>query len=514
MNNKLTSNFYYGVLILFFLAVLLQMSNVFFFHDDYGYMTLSYAGINIPQANGTSYGPWELLQFLFQHYMTWGGRVLYFFIEIVLGSRNIWILRIVESVIITLIIALMIRDSNKNIYSAIVILMAYFSLPLTVTADGLYWYSASVLYLFPLLPFFAGCILFYKFCFKRELTQGEKSIMYIALFAATFSQEQISSATVFFVTACLFLTAITSRKYSYGAKKEYIAAAAVSYLGFLVLMASPGNWSRAVFDDMTLMQRMINNGSLLVLHQYLESGKIYQSILLVINILMGLHLYRNRAAGLLFTSVSVMFSIFLLLLNIRYLSGCWNGLMRITGYSIPLTCSILLLHFSTVIGTVFLYCKNVKGSMEKFLFLLAGLVALLFMLVAPSAVPYRSALPFYFIMIFILGDMAKELCSSTRLKGVNAVWLCVLSVLAAANYAGIVEGYAANSIVHRTNDIILKNASDTIKNGSEIGEVILYKALDDSYGSTPAYDKEYIQDWIKKYYRLPENTVLEYVDYI
>jgi hypothetical protein len=337
--------------------------------------------------------------------------------------------------------------------------------------------------------------------------------MYIALFAAAFSQEQISSATVFFVTACLFLAAVHSKQYSYGAKKDYISAAAVTYLGFILLMASPGNWSRAAFDDMTLMQRIINNGSLILLHQYLESGKIYQTILLVINILMGLHLYRNRAAGLMFTSVSVMLSAFLLFLNIRYLAGCNNGLMHITGYSTVITRSVLLLHLLTVIWTVFLYCKNIKGSMEKFLFLLAGLVALLFMLVAPSAVPYRSALPFYFIMIFILGDMAKEICSSARFKGINAVWLCVLSVLAAANYAEIVEGYATNGIVHRTNEVILRDASDSIKNGSKIREVTVYKALDDRYGSTPAYDKEYIRDWMRKYYRLPEDTVLKYVDY-
>jgi hypothetical protein len=188
--------------------------------------------------------------------------------------------------------------------------------------------------------------------------------------------------------------------------------------------------------------------------------------------------------------------------------------MRITGYSSPLTVSILLLHFSTVIATVFLYCKNIQGSMEKFLFLLAGLVALLFMLVAPSEVPYRSALPFYFIMIFILGDMAKELCSSTKLKSVNVVWLSVLSILAVANYADIVGGYAANGVVHRTNDVILRNASANLQTGDDIRKVILYKALDDRYGSTPAYNKEYIQDWIKKYYGLPEKTVLEYVDYI
>ena len=407
MNNELTRNSYYGILVIFFLAVFMQMSNVFFFHDDYGYLTLSYAGIEIPGAVGTSYGLWELLQFLFEHYMTWGGRVLYFFIEIVLGFKSIWILRIVESLIITLISALMIRDNDNNRYSAAVILIAYFSLSLTVTSDGLYWYSASVVYLFPLLPFFAGCILFYKFCFERDLTEIEKRIMYIALFAATFSQEQISCAAVFFVTACLFLKA-KSTEPSYGAKKEYITAAVVTYVGFLLLMASPGNWNRAVFDDMTLAERIINHASLLVLHQYLEDGKIYQTILLVINTLMGLHLYRNKAAGLFFTSVSVMLSVFLLLINIRYLSGSFNGLMRITGYSMRITDSVLLLHSLTVICTVFLYCKNIKGSMDKFLFLLAGLVSLSLMLVAPSAVPYRSALPFYFIMIFVLSDMAKE----------------------------------------------------------------------------------------------------------
>lgn len=60
------------MLAIFFFVVLFQMKNVFYYHDDYGYLSLSYAGINIPNVQGTSYGIREILQFLYQHYMVWG----------------------------------------------------------------------------------------------------------------------------------------------------------------------------------------------------------------------------------------------------------------------------------------------------------------------------------------------------------------------------------------------------------------------------------------------------------
>lgn len=86
-------------------------------------------------------------------------------------------------------------------------------------------------------------------------------------------------------------------------------------------------------------------------------------------------------------------------------------------------------------------------------------------------------------------------------------------VLAAANYADTVDGYFANKAVHKTNDIILKNAYDTIKGGENIDKVTLYKEIDEEYGNIPVYGADYIVKYMKRYYGLPADLEVEFVDY-
>ena len=515
MEKKLNKDIiYYGMLAVFFFIVLFQMKNVFYYHDDYGYLSLSYAGINIPNVQGTSYGIREILQFLYQHYMVWGGRILYFFVEIIIG-KNIWGWRIIQTIIITLIIYIMIRkiDKERNIFTTMIIMMLYISLPAVVAVDGLYWFTASVLYLFPMLPFWIGCLLFYKNCFKENISNKEKKLMYISLFLATFSQEQVSCGTVFFITICSFLKWWMEKDKDYKVNKDIVISCLCTYSGFLILILSPGSWKRANSGDMTIFERIVAHSKTIIHYCYLEDGKMFQMIMILVVMLMGIYLYKKKLINIFFAGISTICSLWLLYINIRFLKGTYNGLMITFKYNTEISSVILLFHILLMTSIIFLYCKNIKGDIESLLFLISGMIMMLFMVISPSAVPYRATLPLYIIMIFVISDMANNLYSIEKIKLLNMIWASLFFVLALVNYMTIVEGYEINQIVNKTNDIIFRSTSEQIRRGEDIREITVYKLIDNKYGSTEAYKADYILKYVKKYYGLPEYINIEYVEY-
>lgn len=373
MNTKLKNKYIcYGILAFFFLFVWYQMSSVVLYHDDYGYLSLTYHNINI---NSKGYALKDILYFLYKHYMTHGGRVLYFFIEIVLGRIDIWALRIVQSAVVLLIMYIIIRYNNYNVFSALSAVILYLSLPLSVVSDGMYWFTASVLYVFPMLPFFVGSLLFHKAVFKEDLSGCEKWVMYISLFFASFSQEQISCAIVFFTTVCAVIRFVflKSTKRDSKLKKEVITGLLLTYVGFLILILCPGSYARASANDIPFFERIVEHSHYVLHIMYLENGKIFQLALIIITMFTGLYLYKMKAANKLYIIVNLALSVFMIFVNLRYYLGLHTGLAKLMQYNWPVVRGILCLYTLLVFYTVYLYCRNKKNMMES-IYLLGGVL--------------------------------------------------------------------------------------------------------------------------------------------
>ena len=86
----------------FFAFVMFQHSFLWMYHDDYGYASLSYA-YNVQSVVGHSFNFKQLIEFLYGHYMTWGGRILYLGIECFILSKSLIAFRILQSIVITFI---------------------------------------------------------------------------------------------------------------------------------------------------------------------------------------------------------------------------------------------------------------------------------------------------------------------------------------------------------------------------------------------------------------------------
>ena len=85
------------------LLIFVQHHYIYIYFDDYGYASLSYAGFD--NHAGMQYGLSDILQFLKFHYFNWGGRILYFFFEIViLRVGGLPLIQLIQALIITSII--------------------------------------------------------------------------------------------------------------------------------------------------------------------------------------------------------------------------------------------------------------------------------------------------------------------------------------------------------------------------------------------------------------------------
>ena len=518
-NEEVKKVLFMCLLTVFFCVVLFQMANVFLYHDDYGYFTLTYHN---PHALGTGHNKSikQMLRFLGTHYMIHGGRVLYFFIELLLGCRSLWPLRIVQALVISGIVGYSAWQTDKKVFGILTAASLYFAQSLTIARDGIYWFTASILYIFPLVPFLVACTMFWDFlAFRKGSPYPLKKyiLMNICLFFASFSQEQTSCALLFFVFGAMFVRFVLDEGIGVypDIKKRLIISVCIAAAGFILLMAAPGNWARASNDGRGLAQLLIENAGQVMLYLYLGDAKVLHMAELSICIAAAVFLYRKKAAKIGFTVFSAGFSLILAgMCTIRHM-GCYNSLSTFLNYDYTVVRAVLGCHFLTVCIQVTLFYTAFKKDIRKLLIFCSGVVTLAFMFIAPASVPGRATIPFYFILIFILTDMACTLFSEFKTYKLPALWCLLVFVYAAANYSGILEGYVLNANIHRANDILLKRAEQQIADGGTVKTVTLYKNIDEDYSIPGAYNERYvyIAEWMKTYYNLPQDVEFEFKDY-
>lgn len=216
MKNLQKRTFCY-VSILFAVLIFIQHQYIFMYQDDYGYASLTY-GITENKV-GMSYSLVDIFKYLVWHYFNWGGRVLYFFFEItIFRIGGLKLMQLVQSIIIVLICIISGKiianlkktDSNTSIMLTLVFFGLFHQLTLM---DGVYWYSASILYVWPLLPFFRSI---YLFTILDEKENWFNKCMFILLiFFAVFSQEQIAVFVFMWIICILFFKKKNKEKVSW-----------------------------------------------------------------------------------------------------------------------------------------------------------------------------------------------------------------------------------------------------------------------------------------------------------
>lgn len=497
------------IFIVFFLIVFLEHQFMWLYHDDYGYASLSYA-FNVDGVNGHAFNLNQLFDFLVGHYNNWGGRVLYFGIECLLLGKSILLFKLVQSIVITLIFYYLYKILKKytkieDYILAILSVCCYGFIEIMVIRTGIFWPTASVLYVFPLFPLLMF-IYHYDSNNKKIL---HNILMGLLIFLASFSQEQIAVAVVAYIGIITIYEYFKTKKIN----KINIIMILVALIGFAILMLSPGTKirmdhpSNGDFYTLSLFGKIARNYPNLIINIFSHYSKMFVMLLLGSITYLSYKNLKNKSTIL--NKISLLSTITVLLLTVVSAGTYFEVMYELFGSNILKIATIGLFTIQLLFMLYSLIIYFVKN--KKYLFIWIIIIAILSqaaMIIAPYY-PLRSIIIFQILFYIIIIYCICDFLDKKKFKSVVIISLVIVSLF---NLFTIIRGYYRNNYVNKQNDKILIDASKDIKNGMDI-EIITLKRLPDlTYSGDQPYteNNEYILPWILEYYDLPENVEIIY----
>lgn len=500
------------LLIVFFLFVifgiflLAQHRLIGMYYDDFGNASLSY-GYDSTNIIGTDYTLKDLLLWAKNTYLNWGGRVLYALILIPLlkhGSTSFMLLQVcILLAIFTMMYHITKRFSqNKNgVVITIVLMLLYGLLQGNILTQGIYWASASVLYVWPVLPFLITILLYLNI--GRNISNGKKISLssYVGLMISiplvTLSQEQVGGALVVWLI-CNALMGQYKKDRNYF--KLNCFSIGYSIITFGIFFAAPGNWVR-----------LASNESYAEL-SFLE--KILDSTPKVFSLLTNADLkYFNMAlivAGVIIIISSVHKKSHILLAGIGITPFLIVDLMDILGiylYSYTMQ-GISFCLFLVDMFFLLLNYFNIRKNME-FMAIMIAAVSSVFCLVISPAFATRSCLLYVFFCMVLCAIVFGNFCSDMKgdISRLIAVFASIfVFAFSFRNVCVVYKGYEENYYADRLNFKILNSY-----NGTE-DRIYLLNYANGVYRSSMPCDQgyEFVGHWMKEYFNIPEYVDIVY----
>lgn len=517
------------IFVVFFLVLLFQHQFMGLYHDDYGYASLSYA-YQVDGVNGHDLNFGQIMEFLKGHYEIWGGRILYFFVEICLISLGgISLYGVIQAIVITLIFYMIYkivkRLLNGKVNDSLLALcsvMCYGIFEIMVIRTGIFWATASVLYLFPLLPFLMFIYL-YDTREERNFKSKWLKILYdilcgFCIFISTFSQEQISAAALGYIV-------VVTGCHIFKERKLRLADAIMCLLaitGFVVLMIAPGNAIRQQhptsieFYSKPLLERVGVGIENLILGNFSDFSKMFNMVFYIAVAYASYQVLKEKfttkwytlgiARLSLLSTISIIFVT--VLQEVGYFSFIY-GLLSNPIYQI-FVMGIFIIQLLLMLYSVAIYLYY-KKQIWLIHILLSAIFSIGCMIVAPYFA-LRSALPFeilcFVFILYVLGEFYQKLSD----KKIAIYFLLPIFAILVYNVLDITKGYYQNSVINRENDRILTEVSEKIKSGETVKEATLKKLPDLTYSGDQPYmeGNDYIMIYMKEYYDLPKDFNIMY----
>lgn len=487
-----------------------QFSTVMIYYDDYGYYSLTYGAVG---HRGDIYSLSELISFLKNHYMHVNGRILYFFIWLLLyefGKLKLVQFAAALSVsgIIFLIWKIIISNHRAEPISAMFLICdCYWLIGITMHRQGTYWFAAFWNYVLPLLPFLLFCLLY----FQKYIQQKSIAIqlfLTLLIFTAAFSQEQIGVAVVGF-TLMIGIWEYVKKNFNRW-NIGYILAAMI---GSSIVLMSPGIQQRGAQKAMTelpFIQQIACNIKALITLFFNPSNRLFLIALFISCTLISLFMQKQEISkvwkALDCTFAAVCLGLVGVYMHTNLISNAFQQ---------PV--ATIIIGFGILIVGIIIQVSRFYASRKEYGHLIIFYTAIIAIacLVVVSELPMRLMI-FPTFLLFVLVVDGFEII---RFMGVNRrvslISICIVMCLVAwKNGHNIYLGYSLNKSIHTSNDHMLRDASQKIKDGERISEIRLQKVSDILYCCDMPYISgfEIMVPWIRNYYDLPSEVELRYLD--
>jgi hypothetical protein len=517
------------VFLTFFICLMLQHWQVFYYFDDFGYASLSYRYTE-PNASAMNYNLSQIFDYLGHHYQIWGGRVVSFFQCIVLMRGGLPLIRTVQSIVITLIFACIYKisqtdgETKRTFFLALMVCALYGTLSISVQAVGTYWFSASVLYIFPFFYLLVGML-----CYKKALFQyrgkAEWKNYFLAmflLFLAAFSMEQSGFAAI--VTVVAFSACALWKKKDKSLLKKIIPMVLVTVTGFIILIIAPGNAIRkahpfyADYYNLPFLNQIKVSFTRVFYYTYSDKTKLFCIVFSLAALGMAfaneVHIQFQKEGKLrnfswVVNPLTIGLSLFYIfrvsfmtegafISNSQFLDSCLGFL-----YTICIFWSV----------TQYLFQKNTHTDLFIWCIFLGGYGSMAVLMVVPEFT-YRNLL-FFSYATFLL--VARVICDAFRwlerkdwkFNQLAILLFCPLLICSAVNLVDIYLGYRTNGKVLKYDERVMKQVQEKRKNGQDIQTVKIFKIPLSDYGIDTAVPNE----WTRQYYGLPKEFYFQFVDY-
>lgn len=512
-----------GVFAIFGTFLFNQYSLVFPSHDDYGYATLSYVYWEEGMW-GQDFSMDQLVHYLTQHYNRWGGRILSFGQSILLLREGLDVAQGFHAVtlMLTFLMAFLFAQNGKKTkwlpLAALFTCALFGMIGKDISISGFYWYCAAILYTVPVLYVFIGAWLLYVMLLdKREKTISVAKIMMlpfttVLFFFAGWSMEQVGIFAVVVSGAMLVYACFKRRNplvLIYGVP-PFIS----SVIGCHILINAVGNNSRqsshADYYNLPFSEQILTSGDTIVKTLF-RLGNILTVILIAL-VAVSAALFILRKKKNVFTYS---------LLGLNSILAAFSLAVSANNVQGPKISVWLWIYLIVMAVTVSIWLFSSKRKQDYLIWALffGSLASQGACLIAPIF-PDRCLMMFVLTLVIVASRAFNEYVSIfenlDRNKAVASVLsiTCAFTVMGATGAMQVYDGFKENDRVQQYNNRMLE-VTGKLYDEYDIGciSIPLMRLKDDTYaGSTQPYGRDLIKDWMKIYYKLPDN--LQHSDFI